>query len=210
MITLHPENVSFSESDFRKYNEAGYGELFHGLQTARRKVESAATIEEKKTAQIHLESVEQLWRLSLQLAKERFSHARDNACHKLQALVGEVRRAGVVGRSRKDLILALGRAADAFHAKDFEQAQKLVGWIRSSLTERANHLRLVPAVRQATETTPPLPAADVVELLERALEAERNNRTGQAYRLYLQVLERQPSNAGALQRVRVVGRAGRR
>jgi hypothetical protein len=209
MHGLQRGEVQFSESDFRQYNPAGYQELLTSLVAARQKAEAAASVEEKKVAQIHLESVEQLWRLSLQLAKERFEHARDSAYKEVRGAWDGLRLSGAEV-PRQELQAALEQAATAFHRKDFLRAQELAGGVSRAVKGDTPELRLVPAVRPAPASAL-APEQDVVELLEKALEYERSNRMAQAYRMYLRVLERQPGNAGARQRLRVVrGQAGGR
>jgi hypothetical protein len=167
---------------------------------ARQKADAAASVEEKQVAQIHLESVEQLWRLSLQLAKERFEHARDTAYKEVRT-AGDGLRQSTAAIPRQELQTALEQAVTAFHRKDFLRAQALAGRVSRALKGDMPELRLVPAVRQAPALAL-APETDVVELLEKALEYERSNRMSQAYRMYFRVLERQPGNAGARQRLR--------
>lgn len=202
MWGLQPSEVQFRESDFRQYNPAGYEELLASLVTARKKADAAASVEDKKLAQIHLESVEQLWRLSLKLAKERFEHARDVAYRELRSAWDRL-RLNDVGGPQHQLQASLQQAVTAFHKNDFSRVQELAGQLSRAAKGDMPELRLVPAVRPS-----PAPGSepDVVELLEGALECERSNRMAQAYRMYLRVLELQPANPGARQRLKAVRR----
>ena len=195
MHRLQAMNPQFGEGDFRQYNPSGYDELLASLAAARQRAEAAATIVEKKLAQAHLDSVEQLWRLSVDLASERFNRARDAAHEAIHAAGQALRRSGPpIGR--EELHAMMKAAVAAYQEKDFPGAVALARNVSREAAKPAA-LQLVPAVRLAT-------GADVVTLIEQALEHERNHRMGQAYRLYLQVLERQPANHGARQRLRAL------
>ena len=163
------------------------------LASAREKAAGAASLEDKRLAQIHLESVEHLWKISRQLARERFEHAREDARRELQAVVDRVRPG-----AGPHLPAALESAVEAFHGKEFARARELAAEIRRVRTAPAP-VRVVPAVRAARAPEP-----DSVALLDEALRCERNNQLFRACRLYLQVLERQPGNPGARQRLQAV------
>jgi hypothetical protein len=202
MYGLQTAKAEFTDGDFRRYNPAGYDDLVVAATAAQRRAEVAGSAEEKELARTHLASVEQLWRLARELAKERFEHARDTALDALQAATETLRCAGPAA-AHEALHEALRAAEEAYHGKDFAGAEGFAAEVKRGLEAGRGALRLVPAVRVAA------PESDVVELLEKALEHERNHRMGQACRMYLQVLRREPANLGAQQRLRTLrGRTG--
>lgn len=192
MYRIQPDQAPFEDADFRQYNAAGYEELLASLATARAKAAAAQTIEDKRIASVHLDSVEHLWKLSRQLAQERFEHAREEARRKVQAAMRLVGPAPAANRR-----VLLEQAIDAFHRKDFVAAAALAEAVRSPA---AAPIPIVPAVAADVAAK-----AQTVELVESALACHRQHRWHQAYLLYLDALVRQPGNRAIRPRLHAVG-----
>ena len=214
---VNPQSIEFGLEDFRAYNDSGFEEVKTALELARGRFETANTLVEREMCQMRLDSLERLWRLSLQLAHERFDHARDAATTRLNEVIELLRRSQLQSRERNKLWEQARIAAGVFAQKKFSQAIELADAIEAASMRPARR-RLGIALPDgslpldgphnvsgnAVDAGPvlvPQADGDLTGLLESALEFERHGRNADACRFYLKVLERQPGNAGARQDV---------
>jgi hypothetical protein len=186
-------SVQFSPEDFRTWNEAGFKQVSAALLEARRRFTEARSLREQALAQLRLDSLEQLYKLALEVARGRFERARADAAGRLRVVVEKLQATTTLPVVKADQFWQkVSAASQAFAAKRFDQAiRELAGaeadiaWKPLRLPARAPVLVAAKpagsgiACRQA-------PANNT--LLGLAAQHEQSGRRGVACRLYLRAI----------------------
>lgn len=196
------KSVSFdSIADFRTYNAGGYAELTERLERARNAYRNASSLQEKEIAQTRIESLENLWRLSVELARERFERAREGVAARLNDLENRVKSSRLPDRVQEELRARLSTARQAFLQKQFAAAEEALSAIESGLRQ-APRRRMSVAIPPVVQRNPPRPLAapEPVNLLELGHREEKSGSRAGACRAYVAALERQFGNVVTLRR----------
>lgn len=194
--------VSFdSIADFRTYNAGGYAELTERLEKARNSYRNAGSLQEKEIAQTRIESLENLWRLSVVLARERFERARDGLAARLNDLENQVKGSRLPDRVQEGLRVTLTSARQAFVQKQFAAAEEALSAIESGLRQAPRRRMSVAIPPVAPRKAPrPLAAPEPINLLELGHREEMSGSRAGACRAYVAALEHQFGNVVTLRR----------
>jgi hypothetical protein len=192
--------VQFSPEDFRTWNKAGFEEVSAALAEARRRFTEAGSLREQELAQLRLDSLEQLYRLALQAARERFERARTDAAGRLRVVVQKLQAAPLPVVTADRLWQKVSRASEAFAAKRFDQAlHDLVAVEAEMAVNPRRQMTSIPAKATAEPATASVAQCQAPAssggLLGLAAQYEKNGRPGVACRLYLRALVQTASTA---------------
>jgi hypothetical protein len=185
-------SVQFLPEDFRIWNEAGFEEVSAALAEARKRFIEAGSLREKELAQIRLDSLEQLYRMALQVARGRFESARTDAAGRLRVVVEQLQATPLPVVTTDRLWQKVSKASQAFAAKSFVQA---IHELAAAEAEIVRKPRRGPAKTPEKTATKPITASatqrqDLASnsLLGLAAQHEQSGRPGVACRLYLRAL----------------------
>ena len=184
-------SVQFSPEDFRTWNEAGFEEVSAALVEARRRFTESDSLREKELAQMRLDSLEQLYRLASQVARERFERARDDAADRLHVVVEKLQATPVPVVTADRIWQRVSSASVAFAAKRFNQVITELATVEAEIVREPRRTPLTPATTSAAQ--PELPV-NSNSLLGLAAQHEQSGRRGVACRLYLRALVQSASN----------------
>lgn len=193
-------SVQFSPEDFRTWNEAGFEEVSAALLEARRRFTEASSLREQALAQLRLDSLEQLYKLALEVARGRFERARADAAGRLRVVVEKLQAATTLPVVKADqLWQRVSAASQAFAAKQFDQA---IHELANAEAEIALMPLRLPARAPVLAAANPAGSGVVGRqapannnLLGLAAQHEQSGRRGVACRLYLRAIVQSASAA---------------
>ena len=142
---------------------------------------------------MRLDSLEQLYRLALQTARERFERSRADAAGRLRVVVEQLQAASLPVVTADRLWQKVSSASEAFAAKRFDQVIHDLATVQTGMAGKPRHRSDgTPAKAAATPATASVARrqfpADSGALLGLATQHERSGRPGIACRLYLRAL----------------------
>lgn len=185
-------SVQFSVEDFRIWNEAGFEEVNAALVEARRRFTEANSLREKELAQLRLDSLEQLYRLALQVARERFERARTDAAGRLRVVVEKLQSTLLPVVTADHLWQRVSNASVAFAGKEFNQAISELGSVEAEIARKPRRRPVsapAPVAAKSADTSVAQRLAPTNNnLLRLGAQHEQSGRRGKACRLYLRAL----------------------
>jgi hypothetical protein len=186
-------SIQFSPADLRTWNESGFEEVSASLAEASRRFSEADNLREKELAKMRLDSLEQLYRLTLQVARERFERARDAAAERLREVVEQLQAARLPAAVADRLWNKVSDAGRAFAVKRFDQTIEDLAVVEVEINRKPSRRLGIAmaevsaspaAIDNGTRHAPPGNGS----LLGLAVEHENRGRLGAACRLYVSAL----------------------
>ena len=149
---------------------------------------------------MRLNSLELLYRLALQVARERFERARADASGRLRVVVDKLQTAALPVVTADRLWQKVSSASEAFAAKRFHQVIHDLAAVEAETAEKPRrHPTITPAKAAATPVTTSVAQlqapAGSSGLLGLATQHELSGRPGVACKLYVRALVQTASTA---------------
>jgi hypothetical protein len=193
-------SVQFSPADFRTWNEAGFEEVSAALLEARRRFTEAGSLREQALAQLRLDSLEQLYKLALEVARGRFERARADAAGRLRVVVEKLQAATTLPVVKADQFWQkVSAASQAFAAKRFDEAIRELAGAEAEIALKPLRLQarapVLVAAKPAGSGIAGQQAPANNNLLGLAAQHEQSGRRGVACRLYLRAIVQSASAA---------------